>query len=325
MPRRFQVLLTTPATGRSLYEHAVDILERAGFEVFDTGSQPVEEAVLARLAPSADAILATLAPLGAPVIEAGTKLRVIAKVGAGVDNIDVAAATSRGIPVCNTPGVNADSVADHVFALILALARGLLRVDELTRAGMGWEQWPPLLGAELRGKTVGIIGFGRTGQAVARRATAFGMSCRIHDPYAAVSKPPIGGFEPADLDDVLTTADFITLHVPLSEITRGLIGTRELALMRPTSFLINTARGPVVDERALVSALENKRIRGAGIDVFAEEPATSSPLFDLENVVVTPHVAGMTTEATTLARKQAAESIVVAARGQAPPRMVNAV
>jgi D-3-phosphoglycerate dehydrogenase len=315
------------ATGvdRPLYELAVRTLEEAGLAVIDTGSMPPDERLLSRLVASADAMLATLAPVGAPVIDAGARLKVIAKVGSGVDNIDVAAATRRGIPVCNTPAANSESVADHVFALILALARQLLRLDGITRAGEGWNPWPPLLGEELTGKVLGIVGFGRIGRAVARRGHAFGMTCLAHDLEPHGLAPEwTANVGLTSLDEVLAGADYISLHVPLSEATRGMIGARELARMKPSSYLINTARGPIVDEQALVRALYKGSIRGAGIDVFADEPPISSPLIEVPNAVVTPHVAGMTSEATARARYQAAESILTALRGRFPPRAVNA-
>jgi D-3-phosphoglycerate dehydrogenase len=321
-----RVLLTTSAAGRPLYEVAVSVLEAAGLTVVDTGTEPADEPTLARLAASADAILATLTPVSAAVIEAGGGVKVIAKVGAGVDNIDLAAATRRGIPVCNTPGANAESVADHVLALMLALARGLLRLDAIARAGRGWEPWPPFLGEELGGKVLGIVGLGRAGQAVVRRARAFGMECRAFDAHADRLPPAaLDGVVLTSLDELLAGADYVSLHVPLSEATRGLIGARELALMKPSAVLINTARGPVVDEDALAQALRDGAIRGAGIDVFGLEPVGDSPLLGLDNVVLSPHVAGMTAEATALARRQAAESIVAALAGETPPRMVNRV
>lgn len=320
------VLLTTTAAGRGLYDVAVRALAQAGLTVVDTGSERPDEPTLARLAASVDAILATLVPLNAAVIEAGAGVKIIAKVGAGTDNIDVAAATRRNIPVCNTPGANAESVADHVLALILAIARRLLPLDAVTRAGRGWEPWPPYLGEELGGKVLGILGFGRTGQAVARRARAFGMECRAYDPFAGALAPEAtADVTLAALDELLAVADYVSLHVPLSDGTRALVGVRELALMKPTAVLINTSRGPVVDEPALVRALRAGGIRAAGLDVFADEPAVANPLFELDNVVLTPHVAGMTTEATANARRLAAESIVAALRGEVPPRMVNAV
>lgn len=320
------VLLTTTAAGRGLYDVAVRALAQAGLTVVDTGSERPDEPTLARLAASVDAILATLVTLSAAVIEAGASVKIIAKVGAGTDNIDVAAATRRNIPVCNTPGANAESVADHVLALILAIARRLLPLDAVTRAGRGWEPWPPYLGEELGGKVLGILGFGRTGQAVARRARAFGMECRAYDPFAGALAPEAtADVTLAALDELLAVADYVSLHVPLSDGTRALVGVRELALMKPTAVLINTSRGPVVDEPALVRALRAGGIRAAGLDVFADEPAVANPLFELDNVVLTPHVAGMTTEATANARRLAAESIVAALRGEVPPRMVNAV
>ncbi|MFN8204832.1 MAG: phosphoglycerate dehydrogenase [Solirubrobacteraceae bacterium] len=320
------VLLTTTAAGRGLYDVAVRALAQAGLTVVDTGSERPDEPTLARLAASVDAILATLVPLNAAVIEAGAGVKIIAKVGAGTDNIDVAAATRRNIPVCNTPGANAESVADHVLALILAIARRLLPLDAVTRAGRGWEPWPPYLGEELGGKVLGILGFGRTGQAVARRARAFGMECRAYDPFAGALAPEAtADVTLTALDELLAVADYVSLHVPLSDDTRALVGVRELALMKPTAVLINTSRGPVVDEPALVRALRAGGIRAAGLDVFADEPAVANPLFELDNVVLTPHVAGMTTEATANACRLAAESIVAALRGEVPPRMVNAV
>ena len=259
------------------------------------------------------------------VIEAGERLRVISNCAVGYDNIDVAAATAHGILVCNTPGVLTDTTADLAWALLMAAARRLPEAERYLRAGR-WKSWSPqlMLGHDIYGATLGVVGFGRIGQAVARRAKGFEM--RIL--YTDVSRRPEAeealGAEFADLPTLLRRSDFVSLHTPLSEETRHLIGAEELALMKPTAVLVNTARGPVVDEQALAQALREGRIFAAALDVFESEPLPAdSPLLGLENAVLLPHMGSATVATRGRMAGMAVDNLLAALRGQRPAYLVN--
>jgi D-3-phosphoglycerate dehydrogenase len=229
------------------------------------------------------------------LLQHANKLRVVGRAGVGVDNIDLEAATRKGIAVMNTPGANAVAVAEHTLGLMLAMARHLSRADALMHAGK-WEK-KSLQGTELRGKTLGIVGLGRIGMEVARRANAFGMEIVAHDPFVSVSVAKQQAIRMASLDDVYAAADYLTLHVGLTEQTTGMINAESLKKMKQGVRLVNCARGELVNETALAEALKSGRVRGAGLDVFAEEPLKNSPLAAMENVVLTPHIGGATHEA----------------------------
>ena len=253
------------------------------------------------------------------------RLKMIANMGVGYNHIDIAAATRRGIPVSNTPGVLTDATADLAFTLILAVARRVVEGDRRVREGK-FKLWAPFLflGREVSGKTLGIVGFGRIGRAVARRAAGFGMRVLYHNrsrltPAEERESPA----EYADLNTLLAQADFVSLHVPLSGETRHLIGAAELSRMKPTAYLINTARGPVVDEKALLAALQKGAIAGAGLDVYENEPALTPGLADLPNVVLLPHVGSATLETRTAMAAMAARNLIAGLDGQRPPNLVN--
>jgi D-3-phosphoglycerate dehydrogenase / 2-oxoglutarate reductase len=229
------------------------------------------------------------------MLSGAKKLRVIGRAGVGVDNIDVDAATKAGIAVMNTPGANAVAVAEHTLALMLALARHIPRAASTTRAGK-WEK-KSLEGMELRGKTLGIIGLGRIGLEVARRARAFDMKLVANDPFVTAAVARDHGIELAERDAVFAVADYISLHVGLTAQTTGMINEKSLAKMKRGVRIINCARGELVDEAALAAALASQHVAGAALDVFTQEPPKDSPLPALENVVATPHIAGSTTEA----------------------------
>lgn len=229
----------------------------------------------------------------AEIIKAGKNLQVIARAGIGTDNIDVEEATRRGIYVINSPEGNITSAAEHTFALILSLARHIPQADNNVRNNL-WKKGLPL-GVELEGKTIGIIGAGKVGSKVANYAFNFGMKILIFDPYVKPEKFP--NFKFVDLDTLLSNADIVTIHVPLNDATRNLIGRRELRKMKKTSFLINTSRGEVIDETALVEALKENIIGGAALDVFKKEPLTDNQLQKLPNVILTPHMGASTEEA----------------------------
>jgi glyoxylate reductase len=253
-------------------------------------------------------------------------LKVVANFGVGYNNIDVPAATRRGIMVTNTPGVLTDATADLTMALMLAVARRVVEGDQCTRQGR-FRFWAPFhfLGHEITGKTLGIIGMGRIGRAVARRAAGFEMRVLYHNrhPLAADEEQALRTHY-ADLETLLQEADFISLHTPLTPQTRHLIGSRELAWMKPDAFLINTARGAVVDEQALVDALAERRIAGAGLDVYENEPALTAGLERLDNVVLLPHVGSATVETRYRMAALAVDNLLAGLQGRIPPNCLNA-
>jgi glyoxylate reductase len=287
-----------------------------------TGGDP---AAVAEALPRAEGILCSaLLPLPAELLDRAPRLRVISNFGVGYNNVDLEAATARGIAVCNTPGVLSGAVADLAMALILAVARRLFANAAYVRGG-GWSRRepPPPLGWDPAGKTLGIVGFGRIGQAVALRARAFGMEVVYHD----LVNEPVEGLEdcrPVSLEELLETSDVVSLHVNLDPSTHHLIGARELALMKPTAWLINTSRGQVVDQQALTAALQDGTIAGAALDVLdPEPPAPDDPLLAMENVIVLPHVGSATVETRAAMRDMAVRNLVAVLTGRTPPACVN--
>jgi D-3-phosphoglycerate dehydrogenase len=258
----------------------------------------------------------------AQVIRSADRLAVIGRAGTGVDNVDLEAATLRGIVVVNVPNSNAISVAEHTIALLLALARHVPQADASLRA----RRWVRhgLQGTEVRAKYLGIVGLGRIGSAVAHRAQGLEMKVLAHDPFVSVDYAVRRGVTLVSLKDLLQRSDFVSLHVPLTELTRDLIGAQELAMMKPTACLINCARGGIVVEEALCEALENKTLAGAALDVFAEEPLVDSPLLSNAHVILTPHLAASTDEAQENAAVEIARQVVEVLEGQAPRYPVNA-
>jgi glyoxylate reductase len=291
---------------------------------------PLERESLLRGVAGADALLCLLTETvdGAVMDAAGPRLAVISSMAVGVDNIDVAAATARGILVTNTPGVLTDATADLTWALILSTVRRVAEGDRMVREGRSGH-WSPfmLLGRDIGALTLGIVGMGRIGQAVARRALGWDMRViytRRSGPLPPDLVPPGARWESrASLDDVLREADIVSLHVPLLPETRHLIGPRELAVMRPDAYLINAARGPVVDEAALVDALRSGRLAGAGLDVFEREPEPAPGLADLPNVTLLPHLGSATVETRGRMAELAALNAIAAVRGEPVPNPVN--
>jgi len=257
---------------------------------------------------SADALIVRSAvQADAKLLAHGKKLRVIGRAGVGVDNIDLEAATHKGIAVMNTPGANAVAVAEQTLGMMLAMARHLCRADALMHAGK-WEK-KSLQGTELRGKTLGIVGLGRIGMEVARRARAFGMDLVAHDPFVSVAVAKEQGIRLAGLEEVYAAADYITLHVGLTPQTTGMINEVAIAKMKKGVRLVNCARGELVNEADLAAALKQGRVASAAIDVFTQEPPENSPLLALENVVLTPHVGGSTHEAQEAVGVQIAQQV----------------
>jgi glyoxylate reductase len=272
-----------------------------------------------------EGLVASGTPVSAELVEQAPRLRVVSTVGVGYDNIDVAACTRRRILVTNTPGVVTEATADLSFMLLMAVARRLVEADRYVREGH-WQHWSwgCMWGTDLVGKTLGIYGFGRIGQAVARRARGFSMRILYYSkerPTAAREQEL--GAQYVDRETLLREADFLSLHVPLAPDTHHLISSAELALMKPTAFLINTSRGKVVEEAALVEALQSKRLAGAGLDVFEFEPQIHHALLAMPNVVVTPHMGTATSETRLAMAMLAAENLLAALAGRRPPNLVN--
>ncbi len=253
------------------------------------------------------------------------RLRAVSNMAVGFDNIDVPACTARGILVGNTPGVLTDTTADFAFALLMAAARRVVEGDAFTRAGK-WQTWDPglLLGVDVHHATIGIAGMGQIGQAMARRAHGFDMRILYSDEIPRPEIEAATGARRVDLDTLLRESDFVTLHVPLTPETRGLIGVAQLAMMKPDAILINTARGPVVDQRALAEALRQGRPGMAALDVTDPEPiAMDDPLLALSNVIIAPHIASGSRATREQMAEMAVDNLLAGLRGELPPNCVN--
>jgi D-3-phosphoglycerate dehydrogenase / 2-oxoglutarate reductase len=304
-----------------LAESGLDAMTAAGLDVdVRLGLSPAE--LLDAVRGASAMVIRSATQVTAEVLEAAEELVVVGRAGIGIDNVDVDAATRRGVMVVNAPNSIALANAEHTMAMLLALARNIPQADRDLRGG-SWNRsrWE---GVELHGKTLGVVGLGRVGVMVAQRGHAFGMRLAAYDPYVSDERGRQLGVQlvPA-LEDLVATADFLTVHLPKTPETIGLIGRDVLAKAKPTLRIVNTARGGIVDEEALDEALRESRIAGAALDVFDEEPTTASPLFELENVVVTPHLGASTAEAQDKAGQTIAEQVVLALRGDFVPYAVN--
>jgi len=264
--------------------------------------------------------------LRADALAAAERLRIISTSGRGTDAIDVAAATARGIPVVNNPAFGTVPVAEYTIGVMIAFARNLLPLNRLTHEGRGWTAQKDYRRFELRGRTLGIIGLGNIGTEVTRCCTqAFGMRVLVYDPYVPAQKAARFGAEwVSDLGRIWRESDFVSVHAELNDETRGMVGEAALGAMQPHAYLINTARGPIVSAAALAAALREKRIAGAALDVYEDEPLpVDSPLTGLENLILSPHTAGLTEEAMRGMALSAADQILQALRGERPPHLVN--
>lgn len=274
----------------------IEAFQAAGFQVRQLTPDSVKNGELSRELADADALVVRSAVKVTPeLIAAAPKLRVIGRAGVGVDNVDVAAAAARKIVVMNTPGGSSVAVAELTLGLMLALARQLPRADATTRVGQ-WEK-KSLEGAELSGKTLGLIGFGRIALEVAKRAQAFGMRVIAYDPVSPMAAALAAGVALVDLDQVLASADYLSLHASLTPQSQNLLNDAAFAKMKKGVRLVNCSRGEIVDEAALARALESGQVAGAALDVFRKEPPGALPLFSLPNVIATPHIGASTTEA----------------------------
>ncbi len=282
---------------------------------------PDREKLLAAV-PDADALLVRSATtVDAEVLAAGTKLKIVARAGVGLDNVDVDAATARGVLVVNAPTSNIHSAAEHAIALMLAAARQIPAANASLH-GREWKR-SSFSGTEIFDHTVGVVGLGRIGQLVAARLAAFGAHIVAYDPYVSAARAAQLGIELLSLDELLARADFISVHLPKTPETAGLIGKEALAKTKPGVIIVNAARGGLIDEAALAEAIASGHVRGAGLDVFATEPCTDSPLFDLPQVVVTPHLGASTSQAQDRAGTDVAKSVKLALAGEFVPDAVN--
>ncbi|HJP64836.1 MAG TPA: phosphoglycerate dehydrogenase, partial [Actinomycetota bacterium] len=297
-------------------------LLREDFEV-DVRPELAAEGLADAVEPYEALIVRSQTKVTADVLERAAQLKVVGRAGIGLDNVDVEAATRRGVMVVNAPQSNIVSAAEHTVALLLSQARNIPQADAALKAGR-WDR-SHFQGVELYGKTLGLLGLGRVGTMVAQRALAFGMRVVAFDPYVSRERARDLGVELVpNLEAVLVQADFITIHLPRTRETEGLIGARELALLKDGVRIVNTSRGGIIDERALVTALRDGRIGGVALDVFAEEPAPKAhPLFVFDNVVVTPHLGASTVEAQDKAGAAIAEMVRLALRGEFVPYAVN--
>jgi glyoxylate reductase len=318
---RLAVLVT-----RRIFPEAVAFLrERAEVEYVESDDALPPDELIARSRGKQGIVSQLTDRFGAEQIARLEGVRVISDVAVGYDNVDVEAATRHGILVTNTPDVLTDTTADLAFALILATARRLIESSDFIRSGQ-WRRWAIdlLAGCDVHHKTLGIVGMGRIGQAVARRARGFSMRVLYADARRVAEETERElGLEFVTREKLLAESDFVSLHVPLSAATRHLIGPAELARMKPTAILVNTSRGPVVDEAALAEALAARRIGGAGLDVFEREPEVHPGLLALENVVLVPHIGSATIETRRKMSMLAAQNCAIAIEGRRPPNLVN--
>ncbi len=301
-----------------LAEEALEVLRK---EADVDYLEPTPEELLSIIEKYDGIIVRSRTKVTSEVIERGKNLKVIGRAGVGVDNIDVKKATEKGIMVVNAPRGSTHSVAELVFGHMLSLARHLAYADRSLREGR-WEK-KKLLGIELQGKTLGVIGFGRIGQEVWKLAQVFGMSCIAYDPYMSKEVIEKLGAKAGTLEGVLKEGDFITIHALLTEETRHMISEEQFSLMKPTAYIINCARGGIIDEKALYEAAKGGRIAGAALDVFETEPPGDNPLFELDNVYFTPHLGASTKEAQIRAGVTTAEQVLKVLNGEKPDFLVN--
>ncbi|MBI3694730.1 MAG: D-glycerate dehydrogenase [Acidobacteria bacterium] len=312
---------------KHLYPEAIDFLrERVEVEYHDSDEGYPPDELLDHLRDKLGVVSQLTDKFPAAVMGALPNLKVISNVAVGFDNIDIPAATARKILVTNTPEVLTDTTADFAFTLLLATARRVVEGDAYLRSGQ-WRQWriDLLCGYDAHHRTLGLVGLGRIGQAVARRARGFSMRILYYDAISAPSHVERElGLEFVSLDTLLAESDFVSLHVPLLPETRHLIGAEQLARMKKTAILVNTSRGPVVDEAALAAALASGQIAGAGLDVYEREPEVDPGLLGLHNAVLAPHIASASIDTRTKMCLMAAENVVSALEGRRPPNLVNA-
>lgn len=324
MPR-FRILTTkatTVSTGLGGYNHEMEALDRLDAEIVEC--DPTPEAFIA-LAPSADAVYAKGMRFTAAMIAALTRCKVISLGSVGVDTVDVAAATAKGIPVTNCPDTFIDEVADHAMMLLLAVHRRAIEQDRMVRNGRWIEGRPVLLQVpRLMGQTLGLIAFGRVARATAKRAKAFGLHVIAHDPFLDEQMIAEAGVEPVSLDEVLTRSDFISMHMPATPEAQGFLKGQHFRRMKPTCIFVNTGRGPTVEEAGLIKALQEGWIAGAGLDVFEIEPVKpDNPLLKMTNVILSPHNASASARFDPARKRRVGQEIANVLSGRWPLSCVN--
>jgi D-3-phosphoglycerate dehydrogenase len=309
-----RVLVATRSFG-STSPKPWDVLAEAGCEVVKADMNlEMTEARLIELLHDVDGAIIGVVPMTARVLESAPRLKVISMHGVGVDHVDLTAAARLGIVVANCPGTNDQAVADLAIGLMIAIARKIPQVDRHLRQG-GWGRHS---GSELWNKTLGLIGLGRIGRGVAKRALGFDMQVLVYDPYVHPEQVDLPGVRLTSFEEVLKSADFLSLHAVLNDETRNMLGIEQFRMMKSTAYLVNTARGGLIDEQALYQALITGLIAGAALDVFVEEPPIGSPLLELENVVLTPHIGAHTQEAIERMGVIAARNVVQTLQGGQP-------
>ncbi len=311
---------------RPILQNGITMLKKNHEVIVNPEDRVLTKEELKQAVKGSDAIVALLTDTidGELLEAAGPQLKIVANYAVGYDNIDLAAAKEKNVLVSNTPEVLSEAVAEHAFTLVMAVARRVVEADRFMRAGH-YKQWEPLgfLGVELKGKLLGILGLGRIGSRVGEIGKSFGMHIGYYDIQRNEEFERAMGATFLSKEEVLQTADVVSVHVPLLESTRHFIGRQEFAIMKDTAILVNTSRGPVVDEGALVEALNTKTIFGAGLDVFEQEPKLSPGLAECDNVIITPHIASATTEAREAMARVAAENVLAALAGKTPPNLVT--
>ncbi len=313
-------VLITPRTFETRGKKYIERLEREGYEVIlNPYGRVLKEEEIIKLIRDVDGIIVGIDPLTSRVLENAERLKVISKYGVGVDNIDIEAAKKLGIIVTNTPFANTNGVAELTIGLIFSVLRGISLSDRKSREGL----WERFIGYELYGKTLGVIGTGNIGKRVIKLLKGFDLRITCYDLSPDYSWAEREGVLYVSLEELLKNSDIITLHIPLTKDTYHLISEREINMMKPSAIIINTSRGGIIDEIALYKALKEKRIFGAGLDVLEEEPPKNSPLFDLENVVITSHTGAHTEEAIEKMAEVSVENLILVLKGEEPKFIVS--
>jgi D-3-phosphoglycerate dehydrogenase len=313
-------ILITPRSFASSSDKAIKMLMERGYEIQRNNTdRPYQKEEMLNLIRGIDGIIIGIDELSAEIIERADKLKVISKYGTGLDNIDLPMATKKKIIVTNTPQANVDAVADLVFGLILSLARRIPEADRKTKNG----KWEKIIGKSVWKKTLGVIGLGKIGKQVVKRARGFQMNILGFDLIKDKKFASRYGIKYVSLEKLLQKSDYITIHLPLNNATRGMISYKELGKIKKEAFLINTSRGGIVDEQALYQALRNNQLKGAALDVYHNEPPVESPLKELDNVIMTPHIGAYTEEAIENMGMQAAQNLIDVLEGRKPKNRVN--
>ena len=298
------------------------VVSRVGAEL-RMASQPTPEEII-KVARDADALLVTYAKITAEMIGQMKRCRIISRFGIGVDNVDIAAATASGIVVTKVPDYCIDEVSDHAMALLLAVVRKIPYSNKLVQAG-DWRMPAVVPIARLRGRTLGLVGFGRIPQLVAPKAQSFGINVITYDPYVAKDVLAKANVKHVEFEELLKTSDYVSLHCPLMPETKHLMNAKTFAMMKPGSYIVNTGRGPLIDEAALAAALDKNQLAGAALDVVEKEPPTDSPILGRDNVILTPHTAFYSEEALLELQVKAAQEVVRVLSGEAAKNPVNKI